>query len=132
MKKILAIVLVLAFVLSLGSMVLAETFQEGSWLVKGWNAFYADSTIQEVDWVRPIYYDAGADTLYVLTQLVSGTTSAVGAVYVDNFDGSALVNLGNAPFDVNDDQFSKSVILTAEKLKLKHAITVIVNTSAQQ
>jgi hypothetical protein len=132
MKKILAFVLVLAFVLSLGSMVLATGDQKDSWRVEGWNAFYSRGQ-DAVDWVRPIYYDAatGNGTLYVLTQLgdITGTSPA-GAVYVANDNdgvGNNYEQIGIGSFTAEtDDEISRKVSLEKQLLK-KHAITVIVN-----
>jgi hypothetical protein len=126
MKKILAIVLVLAFVLSLGSMVLADT--QPSWIVEGWNAFYSDGK-DVVDWVRPIYYDAGNDNLYVLTKLEKD--SSAGAVYVDNGADNVFTHLGYTAFNNKAaGNHSFEVDLKSVALSREHAITVIVNTSA--
>jgi hypothetical protein len=124
MKKILAIVLVLAFVLSLGSIVLAD-LQEDSWRVTGWNAFYSKAT-KTADWVRPIYYDASDSKLYVMTKLESDLTAA-GAVYVDNGVSNVFTHLGYTSFNTGEgNQFSRIVGLS-DPLRKEHAITVIVN-----
>jgi hypothetical protein len=125
MKKILAFVLVLAFVLSLGSMVLATGDQKDSWRVEGWNAFYSRGQ-DAVDWVRPIYYDAAADNLYVLTK--TGADVGTSAwVYVDH--DTDFVNIGQAVIDsyAAGKQHETTVDLDGA-LKIRHAITVVVNT----
>ncbi len=80
MRKTLAIVLVVAFVLGLGSVVWAT--QNNTNQVEGWGSFYSTGGA-EVELVRPVLYDSTGDgTLWVDVQVKSDGNTVDGNVKV--------------------------------------------------
>lgn len=104
MKKILAIVLVAAFVLGLGSVVLA-TENYGK-VVDGWGSFYSRGDT-EVEEITPILFNVSDAELWVAVNLKAGGEGDAGNVFVYNIDstGGGETLIGTEEFDTETDDY---------------------------
>ncbi len=136
MRKILAIVLVVAFVLGLGSVALA-TDQNDTEIVDGWGSFYSLGEA-EVELVRPVLYDSTAvdNRLWVDIQLQvedDGHDQASGYVEVYHLTEDGVTEkdpvVAATPFtdETHDAPFRVEINLADNDLEIGHVILVKVD-----
>ncbi len=129
MRKTLAIVLVVAFVLGLGSVVWATQIDTLSIEVEGWGSFYSSGET-DVTAITPIVYIASDNELWVAVEVSENEKS--GEVLVYNLDSDADPEtetlIGSETFDnASDVKYALVVVdLGDDDLKLEHSIIVTV------
>ncbi len=137
MRKTLAIVLVVAFVLGLGSVVWADG-NVYTHIVDGWGSFYSRGETDVTD-ITPVLYYASADELWVAVD-VDTAVAVTGEVLVYNLDseteGSETQNLsGSQEFETAADGYKLVIVeldvTGQEKLNVEHSIVVtLVDTTS--